>query len=273
MTWGLGRVEVRYGETQALDGVTVRLSPSTITAVVGGDGSGKSTALRALVGLVPVTTGRVERPEIERVGYLPSTSGVYTDLTAAENLGFVGSAFGMTGHQIRDREEELLDRTDLRSARDRLGRNLSGGMRQKLGLAMVLLHRPELLVLDEPTTGIDPVSRAELWRLIAGEAARGAAVLMSTSYLDEAERAASIVVLDRGRVLLSGTADEVRASVPGGVFDIRERPATEFRWRRGAFWRVWSPDGRIPPKGTAVEPDLEDAVTVASLRGASVEAA
>jgi ABC-2 type transport system ATP-binding protein len=273
MTWGLDRVEVDYGEARALAGVTFRSSPSVITALVGGDGSGKSTALRALVGLVPVTTGSVERPEIERVGYLPSTSGVYPDLTVTENLAFVGSAFGMTGREIRDRGEELLDRTELRSARDRLGGNLSGGMRQKLGLAMVLLHRPELLVLDEPTTGIDPVSRAELWRLIAGETARGAAVVMSTSYLDEAERAASIVVLDRGRVLLSGTADEVRASVPGGVFDLRERPATEFRWRRGAFWRVWSPNGRVPPQGTVVEPDLEDAVTVASLRDASGEAA
>jgi ABC-2 type transport system ATP-binding protein len=273
MTWGLERVEVRYREALALEGVTVRVPTSTVTALVGGDGSGKSTALRALVGLVPVTSGSVDRPEIEKVGYLPSTSGVYPDLTVAENLAFVGSAFGMTSREIRDREEELLDRTDLLSARDRLGGDLSGGMRQKLGLARVLLHRPELLVLDEPTTGIDPVSRAELWRLVAGETARGAAVVMSTSYLDEAERAASIVVLDRGRVLLSGTADDVRASVPGGVFDIRERPATELRWRRGAFWRVWSPDGRVPPQGTAVEPDLEDAVTVASLREASGEAA
>jgi ABC-2 type transport system ATP-binding protein len=273
MSWGLERVEVRYGETRALDEATVMVPGSTVTAVVGGDGSGKSTALRALVGLVSVTSGTIDRPEIERVGYLPSTSGVYPDLTVTENLAFVGSAYGMSRAEIRERAEELLDRTDLSPARDRLGGNLSGGMRQKLGLATVLLHRPELLVLDEPTTGIDPVSRAEVWRLVAAETARGVAVLLSTSYMDEAERAASIVVLDGGRVLLAGTAEEVRASVPGGVFDIRERPDTRLRWRRGAAWRVWAPDGRIPPEGTAVEPDLEDAVTVASLREASEEAA
>jgi ABC-2 type transport system ATP-binding protein len=273
MTWGLDRVEVRYGETRALDSVTVPVPASTVTAIVGGDGAGKSTALRALVGLVPVAGGAVDRPDVERLGYLPATSGVYPDLTVMENLAFVGSAFRMSGRDVRTRAEELLDRTELGSARDRLGGDLSGGMRQKLGLAMVLLHRPDLLVLDEPTTGIDPVSRAELWRLVAGEAARGSAVVMSTSYLDEAERAAGVVALDRGRVLLSGTADEVRRSVPGLVFDIDRRPDTELRWRRGAGWRVWSPDGGVLPGAIAVDPDLEDAVTVAALRRASEEAA
>ena len=266
MTWGLDGVTVRYGGEAALERVSVPVPARSITAVVGGDGSGKSTALRALMGLVPVAEGGVERPPLERVGYLPTSSGVYPDLTVHENLAFVGSAFGTSRRDFRPRAEELLDRTDLGGARDRLGGNLSGGMRQKLGLAMALLHRPDLLVLDEPTTGIDPVSRAELWRLVAGEAARGGAVLMSTSYLDEAERAASVVVLDRGRVLLSGTPDGVRGSVPGRLYDADGRPDTHFRWRRGAGWRVWSPDGVITGEGSPVEPDLEDAVTVAALR-------
>jgi ABC-2 type transport system ATP-binding protein len=273
VTWGLDRVTVRYAGEAALEGVSVPVPATSITAVVGGDGAGKSTALRALMGLVPVAEGRVERPPLERVGYLPSSSGVYPDLTVLENLAFMGSAFGMSRRDFAPRVEDLLDRTELGAARDRLGGNLSGGMRQKLGLAMALLHRPHLLVLDEPTTGIDPVSRAELWRLLAGEAARGGAVLMSTSYLDEAERAASVVVLDRGRVLLAGAPEDVRGSVPGRVYDADRRPDTEFRWRRGVGWRVWSPDGVIARDGSPVEPDLEDAVTVAALRWASEEAA
>jgi ABC-2 type transport system ATP-binding protein len=273
MTWGLDGVTVRYRGEAALEAVSVPVPTTSITAVVGGDGAGKSTALRALMGLVPVAEGRVERPAVERVGYLPASSGVYPDLTVLENLAFVGSAFGMGRRELETRADDLLERTALGSARDRLGGNLSGGMRQKLGLAMALLHRPDLLVLDEPTTGIDPVSRAELWRLVAGEAARGGAVLMSTSYLDEAERAASVVVLDRGRVLLAGTPEDVRRSVPGRLFDADRRPETELRWRRGAGWRVWSPDGAIAPGGSPVDPDLEDAVTVAALRRVSREAA
>jgi ABC-2 type transport system ATP-binding protein len=272
MTWGLDSVTVRYGGEAALEAVSVPVPATSITAVVGGDGAGKSTALRGLMGLVPVAEGKVDRPPLERVGYLPASSGVYPDLTVLENLAFVGSAFGMSGRDLEPRADDLLDRTDLGAARDRLGGNLSGGMRQKLGLAMALLHRPDLLVLDEPTTGIDPVSRAELWRLVAGEAARGGAVLMSTSYLDEAERAASVVVLDWGRALLAGTPEEVRGSVPGRLYDADRRPDTELRWRRGRGWRAWSPDGVIGD-GSPVEPDLEDAVTVAALRRVSGEAA
>jgi ABC-2 type transport system ATP-binding protein len=271
--WGLDRATVGYGGRRAIESVTVPVPTSTVTAVVGGDGSGKSTALRALVGLVPLAEGRAERPATERVGYLPASSGAYPDLTVDENLAFVGAAYRMDRRAVGRRAELLLDRTGLTSARDRLGGNLSGGMRQKLGLALALLHEPELIVLDEPTTGIDPVSRADLWRLIAGEAARGAAVILSTSYLDEAERAASVVVLDQGRVLLAGTPDEVRASVPGGLFDTDRRPDTELRWRRGAGWRVWSPRGDVPPGASLVDPDLADAVTVAALQRVSGEAA
>ena len=268
MTWGLERATVAFGDRAAIESVTMAVPTSTVTAVVGGDGSGKSTALRALVGLVSLAEGRAERPATERVGYLPASSGVYPDLTVAENLAFVAAAYGMSRRDLDRRAATLLDRTGLTPARDRLGGNLSGGMRQKLGLALALLHQPDLLVLDEPTTGIDPVSRAELWRLIAGEAARGAAVVLSSSYLDEAERAASVVVLDQGRVLIEGTPDQVRASVPGGLFATDRRPDTDLRWRRGAGWRVWSPRGEVPPGADPVEPDLADAVTVAALRRA-----
>ena len=213
MTWGLDEVTVRFGTAVALDDVSVDVAPGGVTALIGGDGSGKSTALRALAGLVPVAGGRVRRPPEERLGYLPQNSGVYPDLTVVENVTFAATAHRIGGRDLARRADVLLERTGLTEARDRLGRQLSGGMRQKLGLAVALVHRPDLLVLDEPTTGIDPVSRAELWRLIADEAARGAGAAVSTSYLDEAERAGEVVALNEGRPAVTGGSEEVIGSI------------------------------------------------------------
>ncbi|HET9560317.1 MAG TPA: ABC transporter ATP-binding protein, partial [Actinomycetota bacterium] len=137
---------------------------------------------------------------------------------------------------------------------------------QKLALAMAVAHEPDLLILDEPTTGVDPVSRAELWRLLAASAAGGAAVVVATPYLDEAERAATVLVLDRGRSLLAGTPDEVVAATPGLVVDAAARPDGIPSWRRGSRWRAWSPDGSTPPGTGPATLDLEDAVIVAQLR-------
>jgi ABC-2 type transport system ATP-binding protein len=223
--------------------------------------------------MVRPSAGAVDRPDARRIGYMAAGSGSWPDLTTMENLVFAGTAYGLARSEIGRRAEVLLARTGLSKARDRLGGNLSGGMRQKLGLAMSLLHQPDLLVLDEPTTGIDPLSRAELWRLIAGEAARGAEVALATSYLDEAERAVSVLVLDLGEALAQGSPEEVVKRVPGAVAEA-DRPAEgALRWRRGAGWRLWSPDGDIPPGAKRVRPDLQDAVTVAALARAGQEAA
>jgi ABC-2 type transport system ATP-binding protein len=265
--WGLQDVHVRFGRRAALAGVTLDAPRSAVTALVGGDGSGKTTALRALVGALVPTAGRARHPAQRDIGYLPASGGVYPDLTVDENLAFVGAAFGVHGHELARRAGPLLEHTGLATARDRLAGKLSGGMRQKLALAMTLLHQPGLLVLDEPTTGVDPFSRAELWRLIAGAAAAGAAVVLATSYLDEAERATSVLVLDRGRVLAGGTPDQVIAAVPGTVAAASQQPPPPAAsWRRGAGWRVWSPDGSLPPGADPAQIDLEDAVTVAALR-------
>jgi ABC-2 type transport system ATP-binding protein len=269
MTWGVEDLTVRFGDRLALAAVTLEVLAGRVTGVVGGDGAGKTTLLRCLAGALAHEAGEVRRPHARRIGYLASSSGTYPDLSVEENLSFAADAYGVPSHQARERVTEYLEHTGLASARDRLAGNLSGGMRQKLGVIRAMVHRPELLVLDEPTTGIDPVSRADLWWLIARAAAEGAAVVLATAYLDEAERASWLLALDDGRALAEGTADEIADSVPGTIRTVAERPdgdAGPRAWRRGATWRVWTPEGAPgPTDGTPVRPDLHDAVTVAAL--------
>ena len=264
--WGCRGLAVRYGATVALEDVTFEVPAGTVAAVVGGDGAGKTSLLRALAGTVRPAAGTVRRPPERRLGYVSAAPGVWADLTVGENLAFAGRAYGLPAAELGRRVGPLLERTGLDAARDRLAGRLSGGMRQKLALAMAVAHDPDLLVLDEPTTGVDPVSRAELWRLLAAAAAAGTAVVVATTYLDEAERAAAVLVLDRGRSLLAGTPEEVLAATPGVVVDAPARPEGLAAWRRGARWRGWSPGGSAPPGTTPVTLDLEDAVIVAQLR-------
>jgi ABC-type multidrug transport system ATPase subunit len=198
--WGAHDLTVRYGRRTALDAVTVEVAPGQVTAVIGGDGAGKTTLLRALAGVVKPAAGRVVRPDRRRIGYVAGVSGVYDDLSVDENVAFVAAAYGLTEADRDRRVAELFTRTGLRGTGSRLAGRLSGGMRQKLAFALALLHEPDLLVLDEPTTGVDPVSRAELWGMIAASAAAGAAVFVSTTYLDEARRAATVLLLEDGHV-------------------------------------------------------------------------
>lgn len=269
MSWGLDGVRVRFGRRIALDGVTVPVGPSRVTVVVGGDGAGKSTCLKALVGLVQPQAGTVHRPAKERTGYVPATAGLYPDLTVQENLDFCASAFRLPAGSRGAREEQMLGRIGLASARRRLAGQLSGGMQRKLAVALALLHAPDLLVLDEPTTGVDPVSRAELWRLISGAAAQGTAVAVATTYVNEAARAASVVLLESGKVLASGSPDGILRGVPGVVGTLPAQSAAgrpgPLSWRRGAGWRVWAPDGDLPAGVQRTSPDFDDAVVVAEL--------
>jgi ABC-2 type transport system ATP-binding protein len=296
--WGTRDLSVRFGKRTALDHVTLRAAPGQIGAVVGGDGAGKSTLLGCVAGAVAASQGEVDRPPAARVGYLPSGSGVYPDLTVAENLAFRASVYGVSSAVAGQRVTGLLERTGLASARQRLAGQLSGGMRKKLGVIAAMVHEPELLVLDEPTTGVDPVSRADVWWLIIIAASEGAAVIVSTSYLDEAERTAAVLVLSHGRQLAAGTPAQIKAGVPGILRAISGRPREDERqraWLRAGQWRVWdppgasasgpgpdsasrdsasrdsaSPDSASPDSagrdsGSVIQPDLEDAVTVAEL--------
>jgi ABC-2 type transport system ATP-binding protein len=274
MAYGVHEVTVRFGSTCALDRVTVQVPPGAVVAVVGGDGSGKSTLLRTVVGEVVAEHGTVSAPEPHRIGYLPAGAGSWAGLTVTQNLDFAGGVYGLTGERLATRRDTLLHRAALEEARDRPAAQLSGGMRRKLGFAMAAGHEPPLLVLDEPSTGVDPVSRMELWRLVTEAAADGAAVLMSTTYLDEAERAAHLVVLDGGRILVEGDVDSVLGSLPGAVTVVEDPVRPEWSWRRGRVRHEYWPDG-APSAGLPVRPDLEDVVIASSLarRAAGAEVA
>jgi ABC-2 type transport system ATP-binding protein len=265
MTLGLHNVTVEAGGRPALVDIDVVATPGQIVAVVGGDGAGKTTVARTMVGLAVPTEGEVRRPSARRVGYLPATSGVWPDLTVLENLGFVADAHRIKGSERAARIEELLESTALATARRRLGSELSGGMRQKLGVAMAMFARPELMVLDEPSTGVDPVSRTELWRLMTAAALTGAAVVFTTTYLDEAERAHSITALEDGRIMAAGTMAEIAAAVPGVIVDAADSDARS--WRRGRQWRSWHPDGVVPVGTSRVDADLTDLLVAATLAG------
>ncbi len=271
LSWGATGVSVSFGDTLALDDVTVRAVPGMVTAVVGGDGAGKSTLLRCLAGALRPDRGTVAGPGPAATGYFPASSGTYPDLTVAENLAFRATGYNVRGAVAARRAAELMDRAGLTDARDRLAGHLSGGMRQKLGVIAALVHRPDLLILDEPSTGVDPVSRSGLWLLIATAAADGAAVVLSTTYIDDAQRAGEVLVLDAGRELAAGTPDQIVAHMPGSVYAMSTAPAgpaVRLAWRRGGGWRVWNRSGRAAdelPGGQRVVPDLQDAVTVAAL--------
>jgi ABC-2 type transport system ATP-binding protein len=256
---------VRFGHAVALDDVTVEIPGGSVVAVVGGDGAGKSTLLRALAGEVSVDSGTIEAPPKHRLGYLPASSGSWAALTVTQNIDFVAGIYGLAGEELTARRAELLDRASLSPAADRFAAQLSGGMRRKLGFIMAIMHRPALLILDEPSTGIDPVSRIDLWRLASEAAASGAAVLMSTTYLDEAERAAHLVVLDSGKVLVQGSYDQLLAGFAGVVTRTDEPVRAEWAWRRGRVHHEYWP-GAGPPRGaTVVTHDLEDIVIARSL--------
>jgi ABC-2 type transport system ATP-binding protein len=265
VTYAVRSATVRFGSIVALDDVTVEVPGGSVVAVVGGDGAGKSTLLRALAGEVALDHGTVEAPPRQRLGYLPASQGSWAALTVTQNVDFVAGIYGLAGDELTARRAELLARAALTPAAGRLAAQLSGGMRRKLGFAMAIVHRPDLLILDEPTTGIDPVSRIDLWRLVSEAAASGAAVLMSTTYLDEAERAARLVVLDAGRVLVQGAYDDVRAGFAGVITQAGRPARAGWAWRRGRVLHEYWPAGD-PPAGTAVvEPDLEDIVIALSL--------
>ena len=196
--------------------------------LIGPDGAGKTTSIRALCGLLHIDAGTIRvlgkdpiaqhRAVTGTVGYLSQRFSLYGDLSIDENIAFFAEIHGVTDYKAR--RDRLLAMTQLTPFRARLADQLSGGMKQKLALACTLVHEPQVIVLDEPTTGVDPVSRREFWKLLSQFLAQGITILMSTPYLDEAERCSRIALLHEGRLLALDTPGALRSSLTGTLFEV-----------------------------------------------------
>ncbi|QJD30415.1 ATP-binding cassette domain-containing protein [Methylococcus geothermalis] len=229
---GIGkRFTVGRRQMTALEGVTLSIRTGAVSALIGPDGAGKTTLLRLIAGLLAPDRGAISVFGLDPVaqpdavhaitGYMPQRFGLYEDLTVQENLDLYADLHGVPSCLRAGRFHELLEMTKLVSFRDRLAGKLSGGMKQKLGLACTLVARPRLLLLDEPTVGVDPVSRRELWVIIEAMVESGATVLMSTAYLDEAERCREIFMLHAGQLMRHGAPDAELALLAGRCYEIR----------------------------------------------------
>jgi ABC-2 type transport system ATP-binding protein len=227
-TEGLRRV---FGAAVAVEGLSLSVEEGEIFGLVGPDGAGKTTVMRLLSGVLDPTGGdawvmgrsvRAETAAVQRdIGYMSQRFGLYPDLTVSENLRFYADLYGVSRREREEKEPALLEFSGLGPFRRRLAGNLSGGMKQKLGLSCALIHTPRVLFLDEPTNGVDPVSRREFWDILYRLLKEKVTIFVSTAYLDEAERFRRLALLHEGRLLASGTPDEVKRLHAGTVLEVR----------------------------------------------------
>jgi len=220
----------RFGQLVAVDNLSFSAQRGEILGIVGPDGAGKSTMLRMLAGVLAPDAGEMEvagadvvrNPEQvkSRISYMPQHFGLYEDLTVTQNIRFYADIFEVSSTDRRRREQQLLDASGMSAFKGRLAGQLSGGMKRKLGIACALIHTPQVLLLDEPTTGVDPVSRRELWAILYSLVFEGVTVIVSTAYLDEAERCQRLLLMHRGRSLFCGTPTELKRTLPGGMLSI-----------------------------------------------------
>jgi ABC-2 type transport system ATP-binding protein len=214
----------------AVDGLSLNVRGGEIFGLVGPDGAGKTTTLRMLAGIMPPDAGSamvaghdvLRDPERAKhwLGYMPQRFGLYEDLTVDENIRFYADLFGVRKKERIPRSTQLLTAAGMSEFRARRAGNLSGGMKQKLGLVCALIHRPTVILLDEPTTGVDPVSRRDFWRILYELAAEGVAILTSTAYLDEAERCHRVALMNRGRLLFCDTPANLKSQFGKDVLSV-----------------------------------------------------
>jgi len=218
-----------FGDLVAVDGLDLAVGRGELFGLLGPNGSGKTTTIRILCGLIAPTAGDATvaghdvrtNPEAvrRRIGYMSQKFGLYGDLTVAENLHFYASVYGLRGREGRAREEQVLAELGLDARRRQLAATLSGGWKQRLALACAIAHRPAVLFLDEPTAGVDPVSRRRFWETIHAIAAAGTTVVLTTHYMDEAERCDRLAFLSRGHLIALGTPAEIRAHFGEGTIE------------------------------------------------------
>jgi ABC-2 type transport system ATP-binding protein len=224
----LDRVSKRYGQTPAVRDVSFTVAPGEMFGLIGPDGAGKTTVIRLICGLLKPDAGTVRvlgldparehRRLTSSVGYLSQRFSLYGDLSVDENVAFFAEIHGVRDY--RARRDRLLEMTQLAPFRARLADRLSGGMKQKLALACTLVHEPALILLDEPTTGVDPVSRREFWKLLSEFLAQGMTILMATPYMDEAERCGRVALLHAGHLLALDRPDALRATLSAALFEV-----------------------------------------------------
>lgn len=259
----------RFDALVAVDGVSFEVERGEMFGLIGPDGAGKSSTLRAILGLHPVDGGTVrtcghepvrERRQLSRkVGYLAQRFSLYGDLSVDENIAFFARVHGVKGWKAR--RDELLDLLRMTPFRERLADRLSGGMKQKLALACTLIHTPRLLVLDEPTTGVDPVSRRDFWRILAKLRREGMTIVVTTPYLDEAERCSRVALMDRGRFLALDSPESLRRGEPGTMLEFVAHPvrrAKEILQRAPGVAGVLLFGERVHATLPAVSPEASD---------------
>jgi ABC-2 type transport system ATP-binding protein len=212
----------RFGDFVAVDRISLDVAPGEIFGFLGPNGAGKTTTIRILLGLLPPTSGRVEILGLQvprqiktvhcRTGYMSQLFTLYRDLTAVENIDFYGRVYGLREGELARRRSEIIEMAGLRGHERELTLHLSGGWRQRLALGCAIIHRPELLFLDEPTAGMDPVSRREFWEMIYGLARRQTTVFVTTHYMDEAEHCQRVAFIDNGRLVALGAPSELKVT-------------------------------------------------------------
>jgi len=281
----LDRVTRRFGTTTALADLSLTVNRGEMFGLIGPDGAGKTTTIRVICGLLKADRGssrvldldpiRDHRRLTRSVGYLSQRFSLYGDLSIDENIAFFAEIHGLRDY--RARRDRLLDLTQLTPFRTRLADRLSGGMKQKLALACTLVHEPALIVLDEPTTGVDPVSRREFWKLLSEFLSEGVTILMATPYLDEAERCARVALLNQGRLLALDQPDALRATLPGALYEVLaadHRRAPEVLGSIDGVADVQMFGERAHVRMTSATPDAADRLTsraaAAGLRVTSV---
>lgn len=219
-----------FEQTTAVDSLDLDVGPGEIFGLVGPDGAGKTTAIRMLCGILPPTSGHAlvagfdvsKKPEEvkRRIGYMSQRFSLYGDLTVAENIRFFFDIHRVPKHEREARAAELLSISRMSEFTARLAQDLSGGMKQKLALTCALLHRPEVLFLDEPTTGVDPVSRRDFWRILYGLASSGTTLFISTPYMDEAERCGRVALMAAGRIIECDTPPNLKSGMSGTLLEV-----------------------------------------------------
>ncbi len=260
-----------YAGEQALKGVGFTVAEGSLYGIIGADGAGKTTLLKILTTLLKPDNGAATvlgndsrtalSPIRAAIGYMPQRFSLYEDLSVMENINFFADLFGVREHARRERVDRLLDFSRLAPFRNRRARNLSGGMKQKLALSCALVHTPRLLVLDEPTTGVDPVSRREFWAILRDLHAQGITIVVSTPYMSEAEYCSELLLLHRGRALQHGTPAEMIERCPIRTYRISSDRAAlnvpQDKSDLGELGRVYAVAGALHaavPRGSTTDP-------------------